>query len=487
MSQWLGGIWLVVGFASLIQLLGLTTQSQDVIKISLNSLKIIGSATLTDDQKESQLQKNSQKLLVLFLVLTIKGAIALMTPLATLWLGDRLGWLSLTEVLATTVSPLFIIVSLILTVGILSWQGNNQSDRSLAASSYSQLDRTLHQVAFHTYSAQIPLANLETKLLAQQLANCHNQKPVLITALPRAGTTLLLECCAQTTEFAAHCYRDMPFVLTPCLWQRFTAPFQRQVAATERAHGDGMKINPDSPEALEEIIWHTFWQRHYHCDRIIPWDDKQNQEFTRFFVDHMQKIIYLRRPQAKDTARYISKNNANIARIPLIKQLFPEAIIIVPFRDPLQHANSLLRQHLNFLKIHRADPFAQEYMAAIGHYDFGENLRPIDFDGWLERRQTPDATSLGFWLEYWIASYQYLLQINPNSLYFFDYDALCSNGDRGLKQLAEIVDSQNPQALISAASRIRNPQPKTIDTSKIPLALVTQANQIRDRLHAVSS
>lgn len=124
MSQWLGGIWLVVGFASLIQLLGLTTQSQDVIKISLNSLKIIGSATLTDDQKESQLQKNSQKLLVLFLVLTIKGAIALMTPLATLWLGDRLGWLSLTEVLATTVSPLFIIVSLILTVGILSWQGN---------------------------------------------------------------------------------------------------------------------------------------------------------------------------------------------------------------------------------------------------------------------------------------------------------------------------------------------------------------------------
>ncbi len=38
--------------------------------------------------------------------------------------------------------------------------------------------------------------------------------------------------------------------------------------------------------------------------------------------------------------------------------------------------------------MHARDPFARRYMEAIGHYDFGANLRPIDFDGWATA--TPD-------------------------------------------------------------------------------------------------
>jgi hypothetical protein len=50
----------------------------------------------------------------------------------------------------------------------------------------------------------------------------------------------------------------------------------------------------------------------------------------------------------------------------------------------MQHCASLLRQHLNFLEIHRRGPFAKSYMEGIGHVDFGANLRPVDFDGWLD-------------------------------------------------------------------------------------------------------
>ena len=123
--------------------------------------------------------------------------------------------------------------------------------------------------------------------------------------------------------------------------------------------------------------------------------------FTSFFSDHLRKITLVRRGDAAASARYLSKNNLNISRTALLRRLFPDAIIVVPFREPMQHAESLLKQHRNFLGIHAEDRFASEYMRAIGHFDFGENLRPVDFDGWFERRQTEQTDVLAFWLEYW--------------------------------------------------------------------------------------
>jgi hypothetical protein len=52
------------------------------------------------------------------------------------------------------------------------------------------------------------------------------------------------------------------------------------------------------------------------------------------------------------SGRYLSKNNNNILRVSTIKKAFPRAIIIVPFRDPLQQSNSLLSQHQRFLAAH---------------------------------------------------------------------------------------------------------------------------------------
>ena len=487
MSQWVGAIILVVGFIVLLQFLGVTKKSQNVVRIALHSMKIIGSSRLSDEQKESKLQKNSQRLFGLFFLLVLGSAIALTIPLAVLWLGESLGWLSLSAVLATTVSPVFLIVSTVLTIAVLYLQPSKKGDRTTEpTSSYSQLDRTLHQVAFNTYTAQVTLADLEDRLFSKQLDSCKNKKPVFITALPRAGTTLLLECCASSPEFAAHCYRDMPFVLIPQLWSRFSKTFQRKIEASERAHGDGMQISPDSHEALEEVIWKTFWQRHYHRDRLIPWDYEEDREFNQFFDSHLRKIILLRRQNPMVATRYVSKNNANIARTKILQKLYPDSTIIVPFRNPLHHASSLLQQHLNFLQIHQSDRFASEYMKAIGHYDFGQNLRPIDFDGWYDRRRTQSAKSLAFWVEYWLASYKYLLKNNTERINFLDYDELCRNPQLGLKSLAEVVESSNPEALISSASQIRYPRAKKIDSGNLPTSLLQEANLVYADLNDLS-
>ena len=425
MIQWIAAAFLVVTFVVVVRLFGLVEKSRNVVTVARRSLGVIRSSSLSDDAKEVALQRDAKQLFRLFFMLAFGGAAAVLLPMGLLWLCDQLGLISLASVLSAALSPAFIITS-----GTLAILALCLSSRSaLETTRYSTLDRVLHRVAFKTYAAQVSLADIEDQVFAERLASCRIDQPVFITALPRAGTTLLLECCASVREFASHCYRDMPFVLIPCLWSRFSASFRQTSESRERAHGDGMLINFDSPEALEEVLWKTFWRRHYRRDRIIPWQNEDDAEFDEFFRSHMRKIILLRRGKDAASARYVSKNNLNIARTAMLHRLFPDSVIVVPFRQPLQHAASLLKQHRNFLRIHEEDPFASEYMRAIGHYDFGENLCPIDFGGWLDERESRDADCLAFWLEYWVVSYRSLLTENADFLRFLSYEALCELED----------------------------------------------------------
>lgn len=484
MISWLAAAFLVVGFIAIAAWLGLVTMSGRVVALSRHSLAILRDAQLSDDAKEAATRQNALEFFRLAFALALGGAAAVSAPLGVLWLLDRLGVVSLAAACDVAVSPAFLAASGLLAVLALaiSWR----SKKTRKTPNYSALERVLHRVAFKTRAAQLALADIEDRMFAKQLASCPIVRPVFITALPRAGTTLLLECCAGMSQFASHCYRDMPFVLVPCLWNRFSVGFRRCGERHERAHGDGMLIDFDSPEALEEVLWKAFWQRHYRSDRIVPWseaDGEDADEFREFFQSHMRKIILVRRGgDAAATTRYLSKNNLNIARVALLRRLFPDAIIVVPFREPLQHAASLLKQHRNFLRIHREDPFASEYMRAIGHYDFGENLRPVDFDGWFDRRESRDAESLGFWVEYWSAGYRHLLEHHADAVRFLDYDALCQAPECGLRRAAEILDCRDAEAFCKAAGTIHAATPRSVDAGVIPASILSEASRLLDAL-----
>lgn len=285
-------------------------------------------------------------------------------------------------------------------------------------------------------------------------------------------------------DLAAHCYRDMPYALIPCLWHRFSSPFQRSVEKKPRSHGDGILIDLNSPEALEEMIWMAFWRRPYGDDRIAPWPDRDHPEFEAFFRAHMRKIVWLRRGHAEPEARYVSKNNLNIARIRWLCRRFPDATLIVPFRSPAQHASSLLKQHRRFLRIHEENPFACEYMRALGHFDFGRNLRPINFDQWLDRRTSRDAMELSFWLEYWIAGYGDLLRAAADfpQVHFLHYEAFCEAPEAGLRALGALIGTRHSPALLSHAPTIRKGSPHDTAADAIPPDLLRQATALYDRL-----
>ena len=352
--------------------------------------------------------------------------------------------------------------------------------------SYSRLDRWLHHLAFKAITPQKAMADIEESLFATRLEPLAVTRPVFITSLPRAGTTLLLELLAGTDRFATHTYRDMPFVLCPLLWERLSSGFRTSDPLRERAHGDGISINSDSPEAFEEILWKAFWPRNYRPDRILPWSIRdRDTEFESFYHSHMRKIIALRSAGKPDASgwRYASKNNANISRLPLLAALFPDCRIIIPVRNPWDHCRSLMSQHRRFTALHREDAFGRQYMEWLGHYEFGAALRPIDFGNWIESSTGLDPDHADFWLSYWQAAYQFVLAMAPPNVIFLDYDWLCSMPGEGLAALARAADLEDPSLLTQNSANIRSPaRYSERDFSASPDALVSAVRNTHDSL-----
>lgn len=343
---------------------------------------------------------------------------------------------------------------------------------------YGLIDRLLHGFAFRFPGILSRIAAGEARRYKDELTAFQPGPPVLITGLPRSGTTILLELLAGMSPFAAHTYRDVPFVLCPMTCHRFQKADKAE-AARERAHGDGILIDLDSPEAFEEMVWMRFFPKAYPGPCIQPWQRCDDEAFRKFYRGHRRRIIALRRRQDPTRTRYVAKNNLLISRLTCIGEAVPDATILLPFRDPLQHAASLLRQHERFLAMHSGDPFARRYMAGIGHFDFGANLKPIDFGGWWSQRQRePDAPrTLGFWIEYWIAAYQHVLQhVRTHGAAGgipICFEQLNASADLG--PLGAALQLEDGAALQARAPMLRAPSNRPVDADSVDRSLMESA------------
>ena len=72
-------------------------------------------------------------------------------------------------------------------------------------------------------------------------------------------------------------------------------------------------------------------------------DTDADGEFEHFMKNHMCKLIAIKEEEKPDEVRYLSKNNANIARIPVITRLFLDAAVLILYRHPSDQAGSLRR------------------------------------------------------------------------------------------------------------------------------------------------
>lgn len=358
---------------------------------------------------------------------------------------------------------------------------------------YGVVDRALHRAAFSALELHKSVAEIENRIYGRRLRGIAVDRPVFVAALPRAGTTMLLNALFAVGAFASHTYRDMPFLLTPLLWNLFSRRFRRPSEPVARAHGDGMTVGFDSPEAFEEVLWHAFWREKYRNSQIDCWtaaDARRHGEFRAFFRAHVAKVIALRSDMRDDlqggSRRYLSKNNANIARFPAIREIFPDAVFLVSFRNPLDQAGSLLRQHLRFGKIHAAQPFARQYMKDLGHFEFGANLRPIRFPSGPSGKDggRPGADTARYWLEYWCAAYGHVLAMASRDPVLVSYDRLCAEPDAELERIADRtgLGEAEKDALAAAGRRFRAPSDHADACDEVEPQLLATAAELHGRL-----
>ncbi|MCB2227047.1 MAG: sulfotransferase [Desulfarculaceae bacterium] len=260
--------------------------------------------------------------------------------------------------------------------------------------------------------------------------------PVYVAGLARAGTTILLEAIYASRRFATLTYRDMPFIMAPNLWKGISAGQRQHAELKERAHGDRLMVNYDSPEAFEEIFWMTFDQGGYvHRDRLVP-----HKPPRQVLIDYRR---YVGNVIAKDSGaaplRYLAKNNNNLLRIDGLLRAYPQAVILVPFRNPLDHAKSLMAQHQRFVVMHREDPFSLRYMNWLGHHEFGANLKPFDLGAGCLPDGPQEREEFSYWVRYWACVYAYVLEHHAEQVALFDYDRFCASPAACLEELAPLL------------------------------------------------
>ena len=278
------------------------------------------------------------------------------------------------------------------------------------------------------------LGKLESAALSDELEQVAIQKPVYVSGLARSGTTIVTEMLEKHPDLTSHRYSDFPNIWTP-YWRNYLLQKTRREMPVrrERAHQDRIKVSNDSPEAVEEVLWMYFFPQ-CHAEAEPNTLDRQvsNPQFEDFYRDHIRKLLMVRKSR-----RYLAKGNYNLGRFLYILNLFPDARFLIPWRNPVNHIASLIKQHRFFLRADASDRRVSKQMALSGHFEFGTHRSAIHFGDDDQYRAITDAWSSGRevegWALYWAQTYRHLLDQARGhadflqSSLFFAYEDLCAN------------------------------------------------------------
>ena len=244
---------------------------------------------------------------------------------------------------------------------------------------YSKIQKFLHDMVLSKKFINKSLYEIE-KIIFLKDKQIKNENHLFITGLPRSGTTSLLNFIYSSNKYASLTFKNMPFLLSP----HFSKFFNKQnIKRKQRIHNDGISYDINSPEALDEIFFNN------------------DVEFVKTeLVYYIQLIL-----NSVNKNKYLSKNNLNFNRIDLINSILPNSKFLIPIREPLQHAYSLLNQHLHFCKLQKKDVFIRRYMNYLGHFEFG-----ISHKSWKSPLNYNNFNKIDYWLEQWFLVYQNIFE-----------------------------------------------------------------------------
>ena len=280
---------------------------------------------------------------------------------------------------------------------------------------YSPMSKLLHRLLLNNYNVSRMLFKMEKKRVvkSEELAN---KEFVIVTGLARCGTTGLTTKLFEAGIFHSLSYANLPFLLSPNLWKKFYKP--GGAPQKERAHGDKVMFGLDTVEALEEFFYKAFLKDSFINETTLTKHEITEDTYHEYLA--YQKMV--QKAQGDGAATYLAKNNNFLLRYESMRKLNDSFYAFVLFRDPLNHAHSLMKQHQRFTQQQQEDSFVLEYMNWLGHHEFGLNHKVFQFGD-----EKPDfgfgMDDINYWLEVWINYYTQLLNLPEHDrTVIIDYD-----------------------------------------------------------------
>jgi hypothetical protein len=330
--------------------------------------------------------------------------------------------------------------------------------------------------------AWIALGNLETRFIQKSLKPI--VKPLYITGMARAGTTILTEAVALHPLLATHTYRDFPCLFTPYFWNRLLRTFDwipSKSKPVERAHQDGIMVTAHSPEAMEEMLWTAFFSYLHDQTRSNLLTAKtQHPAFSIFYSDHIRKLLLARKRK-----RYAAKANYNLTRIPYLLTFLPDARFVIVVRHPLQHVWSSYRKDSFFKQEQDKKPATLTHMDQVGHYEFGKHRTLIhtgDNAAMASIQACFDAgDDLRGWARYWAMLHRFIADSCSTlpQVHVVRHEDLCAQPEKSMQAIFEHADLGFDDGLLKRTGRIFRSE----NTSEIPLP---QQAIIREETQAVA-
>jgi len=288
------------------------------------------------------------------------------------------------------------------------------------------------------------LDKIETLFLSRRISNYNDESPIYITGLARAGTTIILEMLSKHPDVATHRYIQIPLTYLPYVWTNLAKNTKVFTDPVERIHKDGIFVNMNSPEALEEVIWRGFF-KNLHNENISNVMDSNvsNSRFEKFYRNHLAKTLL-----TLNKSRYLVKNNYNVTRMDYLQKIFPKAKFLLIIRTPVDHIASLIKQNKLFERMGLKDLRLEQLTQLSGHYEFGHNRKSINVGDhemietlskiWL--RNSSDTKA---WAMYWASIYNFVSDILKKNKKLADatlivrYDDLVNNPSETIDKILE--------------------------------------------------
>ncbi len=299
---------------------------------------------------------------------------------------------------------------------------------------YSKIDRLLHHLALkHPFVGEL-IFDLEKTIFSESRDKI--QRAIYVTGLARAGTTALMRSLYATGQFASLTYNDMPFVLAPNLWAKISSTNKKQRVMQERAHGDGIQVDFDAPEAFEEVFWKLHCGSSYIDGEALRPHSIDPETIRQLLI--YQGLVCKRHGRT----RYLAKNNNHILRLASVAAQTKETTYyLVAFRHPIAQARSLLGQHIRFKE---AEKFTQKYMTWLAHHEFGATHKPFQFNVNAPAVGAPDE--FDYWLQRWVDAYAYLLLLleqQDSNLIPVSYERLCTEPEHWIEICRKVDIPEN--------------------------------------------